>query len=224
MRKLTINLPKYRLDLKVIKRRSKDLQKPLIPSFSQIKKTKSGNKVSRFFRYIFEDKRIQKILGTNIALVILATSFVPKDTFGEEIPENTIVTETSVPVSTEKGIQYPVQEVKITQGFKIFHPGIDLDGITGDPIRPIKAGYVEAISKSRYAYGNAIIVNHGDKLTSLYAHLSKILVTEGQEVTINTVIGEMGATGRSFGDHLHLEIRDNGIPINPMSILPYPKI
>ena len=224
MRKLTINLPKYRLDLKVIKRRSKDLQKPLIPSFSQIKKTKSGNKVSRFFRHIFEDKRIQKILGTNIALVILATSFVPKDTFGEEIPENTIVIETSVPVSTEKGVQYPVQEVKITQGFKIFHPGIDLDGITGDPIKPIKAGYVEAISRSKYAYGNAIIVNHGDKLTSLYAHLSKILVAEGQEVTINTVIGEMGATGRSFGDHLHLEIRDNGVPINPMSILPYPKI
>lgn len=224
MKKLTINLPKYRLDFRVTKRRGITIDKPLIPSLSQIKNTKTGSKVSRFFRHIFEHKRIQKILGTNIALMVLATSFMPKNTLGEEITENTLITESSIPVSTEKGVQYPVENIKITQGFKIFHPGIDLDGLTGDPIRPIKAGFVEAISRSKYAYGNAIIINHGNKLTSLYAHLSKILVSEGQEVTINTIIGEMGATGRAFGDHLHLEIRDNGTPINPTSILSFPKI
>jgi len=224
MRKLTINLPNHRLDLKVTKRRGKTIDKPLIPSLSQIMNIKSGSKVSRFFRYIFEHKRIQKILGTNIALMVLATSFVPNNTLGMETTETSIVTETSIPISTEKGVQYPVEEIRITQGYKLFHPGIDLDGITGDPIKPIKAGFVEAISRSKYAYGNAIIVNHGNQLTSLYAHLSKILVSEGQEVTINTVIGEMGATGRSFGDHLHLEIRDHGTPINPTSILSYPKI
>lgn len=224
MTKLTLNLPKYRLDLKIIKRRGEIIEKPLISSLSQIKNTKSGNKVSRFFRYIFENKRIQKILGTNIALLMIASSYLPKPASGEEIVENSIITETNIHVSTEKGVQYPVEEVKITQGFKIFHPGIDLDGLTGDPIKPIKAGFVEAISKSKYAYGNAIIINHGNQLTSLYAHLSKILVAEGQEVTIHTVIGEMGATGRSYGDHLHLEIREHGVPINPTSILPLPKI
>lgn len=224
MKKLTINLPKYRLDLKVIKRRGEEIEKPLIPSLSQIKNIKSGSKVSRFFRHIFENKRIQKILGTNIALMVLATSFMPTNTLGDEITESSIVAETSVSISTEKGVQYPVENIRITQGYKIFHPGIDLDGITGDPIKPIKAGFVEAISRSKYAYGNAIIVNHGNQLTSLYAHLSKILVSESQEVTINTVIGEMGTTGRAFGDHLHLEIRDHGTPINPTSILPYPKI
>jgi len=224
MRKISINLPKHRLDLKVIKRRSENISKPLIPSISQIKKTKSGNKISRFFRHIFENKKIQKIFGTNIALMVLATSFIPKDTLGQEPSENIVIAEATIPMVTEKGVQYPVEEVKITQRFSVFHPGIDLDGVTGDQIKPIKAGYVEAISYSKYAYGNAVLVNHGNKLTSLYAHLSKILVTEGQEVTINTVIGEMGATGRAYGDHLHLEIRDNGTPINPSSILPMPKI
>jgi len=224
MKKLTINLPNYRLDLKVIKRRGISIEKPLMPSLTQIMNIKTGSKISRFFRHIFENKRIQKILGTNIALLVLATSFMPSNTLGNETTENSVIAEASIPVSTEKGIQYPVETVRITQGFKIFHPGIDLDGITGDPIRPIKAGFVEAISTSKYAYGNAIIINHGNQLTSLYAHLSKILVTEGQEVTINTIIGEMGATGRSFGDHLHLEIRDHGTPINPTSVLPFPKI
>ena len=224
MSKLTINLPNHRLDLKVTKRRGKTIEKPLIPSLSQIMNIKSGSKVSRFFRYIFEHKRIQKILGTNIALMVLATSFIPNDTLGMETTESSIVAETSISVSTERGVQYPVEQIRITQGYKLFHPGIDIDGITGDPIKPIKAGFVEAISRSKYAYGNAIIINHGNQLTSLYAHLSKILVSEGQEVTINTIIGEMGATGRSFGDHLHLEIRDHGTPINPMSILPYPNI
>jgi len=117
-------------------------------------------------------------------------------------------------------IQYPVEPVKITQGFGFFHPGIDLDGLTGDKIRPIKSGVVEAVSYSKYTYGNAIIVNHGDDLTSLYAHLSKIDVSEGDSVTTDTVIGEMGATGHASGDHLHLEIRDSGRAINPFTILP----
>ena len=227
MKKIIIQIPKYRLDVRIIKRRTRTIEKPLLPSISDIKRTKSGNKVSRFFRHIFEHKKIQRIFGTNIALMVIATSFIPSNTLGSEQQieeEINVISETAVALNTEKGVQYPVENVKITQGYKIFHPGIDLDGITGDPIKPIKAGFVEAISRSKYAYGTAVIINHGNQLTSLYAHLSKILVTEGQEVTINTIIGEMGATGRAYGDHLHLEIRDNGVPINPTSVLPFPKI
>ncbi len=227
MKKIIIQIPKYRLDVRIIKRRTRTIEKPFLPSISDIKRTKSGNKISRFFRHIFEHKKIQRIFGTNIALMVIATSFIPNNTLGSEQQieeEITVISETAVALNTEKGVQYPVENVKITQGYKIFHPGIDLDGITGDPIKPIKAGFVEAISRSKYAYGTAVIINHGNQLTSLYAHLSKILVTEGQEVTINTIIGEMGATGRAYGDHLHLEIRDNGVPINPTSVLPFPKI
>ena len=219
MIQLSLNLPKYRLHLHLVKRRGADLDLPLFPKLDDIKKTRSGNKLSRFFRHVFEHKNIKRVFGANMALVIMATQFIPNIPPSVEA-EETIIRETETPITTIRDVQYPVKEVRITQGYSFFHPGLDLDGVTGDEIKSIKSGKVEAISYSKYAYGNAVLVNHGNKLTSLYAHLSKIEVNEGEEVTTLTKLGEMGATGRSFGDHLHLEIRENGIPINPYSVLP----
>jgi len=221
MLKLTLNLPKHRLQLKLAQRRGPSVEKePLFPELEMIKNSRSGNKVSRYFRHIFEHKSIRRILGTNLAIALIATSFVPTNVFANTEAEQAVIGEITTPLTTEKSAKYPVEIVKVTQGFRLFHPGIDFDGLTGDPIRPIKKGRVEDISTSRYAYGNAIIVNHGNQITTLYAHLSKIYVQEGQEVGTDTIIGEMGSTGRASGDHLHLEIRDHGIPINPYSVLP----
>lgn len=224
MQKINLNLNKHRLTIQIVRKRKADYEKPLLPSLEEIQKTKKGSKFSRFFRYVFEQKKVSKFLGTNLAIALLASSFLPNQALDNSVPETVVMAEENVTLTTIKNIQYPVEKISITQGYRLFHPGIDLDGITGDPIKPIKGGFVEDISRSKYAYGNAIIVNHGGGLTSLYAHLSKILVTVGQTVDTNTVIGEMGATGRAFGDHLHLEIRNNGVPVNPSTILPYPKI
>jgi murein DD-endopeptidase MepM/ murein hydrolase activator NlpD len=224
MQKINLNLKKHRLTIQIVRKREADYDKPLLPSMEDIQKTKKGSKISRFFRYVFEQKRVSKILGTNLAIALMASSFLPNQALDNSVPETTVMAQENVTLTTIKNIQYPVEKVSITQGFAFFHPGVDLDGITGDPIKPIKGGTVEDISRSKYAYGNAIIVNHGGGLTSLYAHLSKILVTVGQVVDTDTIIGEMGATGRSFGDHLHLEIRNDGVPINPSSVLPFPRI
>jgi murein DD-endopeptidase MepM/ murein hydrolase activator NlpD len=220
MTNLTLNLPKYRLHIRLAKRRGGPIDKPLFPELETIKNVRRGNKLSRYFRHIFEHKDIRKILGANMALVIVASSLLPTNIFADTPEEETVIAEAVIPLTTEHSVQYPVESVKITQGYTLFHPGIDFDGITGDSVRPIKNGIVEAVSRSKYAYGNAIIVNHGNKLTSLYAHLSKINVLEGDGVTTDTIIGELGATGHASGDHLHLEIRDNGRPVNPSTILP----
>jgi len=220
MIKITLNLPKHRLHLSLAKRRGGSVEEPLFPEFETIKNFRTGNKISRYFRHIFEHKDIRKLLGTNLALVLIASSFAPTNVFADAEAEQNVVGEATTPLVTERSAQYPTETVRITQGYRLFHPGLDLDGLTGDPIRPIKAGRIEAISRSRYAYGNAVVIDHGNKITSLYAHLSKILVVEGQEVTTNTVIGEMGATGRASGDHLHLEIRDHGVAVNPVTVLP----
>lgn len=195
----------------------------LLPKIDEIKRKRAGNKFSFLFRHIFEHKNIKKILGTNIALAAILTAGIPATQVSAATMSGTpdsAVIQNLVQFTTQKGIKYPVKTVSITQGFRTFHPGIDLDGITGDPITPIMPGRVEAIQYSRYAYGNAIIINHGNDLTSLYAHLSKILVKAGDEVSPTTVIGLMGATGHATGDHLHLEIRDHGVPINPFTVLP----
>src|SRR3989304_3575245 len=171
-------------------------------------------------RKVFGHKNLKVLLGGNLALMLIAASFIPTNAFGEGPVEENIVVENKINLTTKVVVQYPVEKIKITQGFRTFHPGLDLDGETGDKIRPIEDGVVAIISRSRYAYGNAILIDHGDSISSLYAHLSKILVYEGQNVDTNTVIGEMGATGRANGDHLHLEIRKNGVPVNPYTILP----
>lgn len=222
MFKLALNLPKYRLlfESRIIKRRASAFNEPLIPTRKHISKYRGGHTVSRFFRYVFEHKKIRRVLGTNLALMVVATSFVPTNKAEDIQISDAVVTTGQTQLNTEKSVQYPVHPVSVTQGFKVFHPGIDLDGVTGDPIYPIKPGTVEAISHSKYAYGNAVIINHGDQITSLYAHLSKIEVSEGQEVGFTTEIGKMGATGHASGDHLHLEIRDHGRPINPYTLLP----
>lgn len=220
MIQLSINLPKKRrLNLSLVKRRSSADEKPLFPNIGEVRRAKKGSKFSRYFKLIFEHERVKKIFGVNAAFMIAASSFMPQQISGKEL-EQTVIQATEIPLTTEISVRYPVDEVKISQGYYFFHPAYDLDGITGDSIYPIKNGVVEEIQYSKFAYGNAVYVNHGGGFVSLYAHLSKINVQKGDVVTTYDVIGEMGNTGRSFGDHLHLEIYENGKNINPYTILP----
>jgi len=225
MNKMSINLPLgRRLDLQLVTRHGLDVEKdPILPSIKRLRRLHGGSLMTRFFRLIFEHKWSKKILGANFALAIMLGSILPStinaDTAFEADGEAAVIS-TQISLKTEVGIQYPTEEVKINQGYHLFHPGIDYDGEIGDPVFPIMPGYVESIDQSRFAYGNSIILRHGDSVTSLYAHLSKILVEEGQTVDLKTVIGEVGSTGHSTGSHLHLEIREDNYPINPNSILP----
>ena len=222
MTKTSINLPiKWRLDIKIVKKRKNLDEKPLIPNLGVLRRAKKGNKASRFFRHIFEHKRIKKLLGANLAAIVIATSFFPTNsvaTSGEL--EEAIVGQNEISLVTERVIRYPVKNVFINQGYRLFHPGIDFDGVMGDEVFPIKNGVVEDIDYSRFAYGNAIIVKHDDGMTSLYAHLSEVFINKGDSVDTNTVIGSVGSTGRSTGSHLHLEVRNNGYPVSPYSVLP----
>jgi murein DD-endopeptidase MepM/ murein hydrolase activator NlpD len=71
-----------------------------------------------------------------------------------------------------------------------------------------------------WGYGKHIIIDHGNNITSVYAHLDKIFVVPGQEIkTTDQVIGNEGSTGWSTGPHLHFEVRVFGIPVNPRTFL-----
>ena len=69
-------------------------------------------------------------------------------------------------------------------------------------------------------YGNYIVIDHGDGLRSLYAHLSQFVAGAGQFVSRGQLIGRIGSTGYSTGPHLHFEVREHGVLRNPLNYLP----
>lgn len=98
------------------------------------------------------------------------------------------------------------------------HTGIDIGADEGQLVQTVAGGTV-ILADWNGGYGKCVIIDHGDGTSSLYAHNSEILVTEGQVIPAGTVISQVGSTGYSTGPHLHFEIRVNGVPVNPMDYL-----
>jgi len=109
---------------------------------------------------------------------------------------------------------------RISQGFAWYHKAIDIankdapDILAADGGTVVIAGWVAPT-----AYGNHVVIDHGNGFATLYAHMSQIYVSVGQKVARGQAIGKMGSTGRSTGVHLHFEIRQNGSTQNPLNFL-----
>jgi murein DD-endopeptidase MepM/ murein hydrolase activator NlpD len=121
-----------------------------------------------------------------------------------------------------------VGEVETTSGFGVrvdpflrapaMHTGLDFRGGLGDPVRATAAGTVTQTGWNG-GYGKMVEVDHGNGLSTRYAHLSSFEVKEGQTVRIGQVVGRVGSTGRSTGPHLHYETRIDGEAVDPQKFL-----
>jgi len=98
------------------------------------------------------------------------------------------------------------------------HTGVDIAAGFGTPIRACKAGKV-VIAGWQGGYGNAVVLDHGGGMGTLYGHQSTIAVVVGQNVAAGAVIGYVGSTGNSTGPHLHFEVRLGGTPVDPVPYL-----
>lgn len=109
----------------------------------------------------------------------------------------------------------------ITQYAYYWHPGaIDIGIPLTTPVTAADDGTVSYAGWDTTGYGNTVLITHGDGLTSRYAHLTEIKVTVGQGIHKRDLVGLSGSTGHSTGPHLHFEVRRNGAPVDPMTLLP----
>ena len=98
------------------------------------------------------------------------------------------------------------------------HRGVDLAVPVGTPIRAMKAGRVR-LAGVLGGFGNVVILDHGGRLETVYAHLSRIDVRAGEEVGHEQIIGLSGRSGNATGPHLHFEIRRRGNAEDPVPLL-----
>jgi hypothetical protein len=96
------------------------------------------------------------------------------------------------------------------------HQGIDFTAPRGSAIQATGDGTVISVKSSRVGYGNSVIIDHGYGFTTLYGHMSRILVNVGDKVVKGEKIGEVGNSGTSTAPHLHYEVRIKGNPVDPI--------
>lgn len=141
------------------------------------------------------------------------------------VPGKIHIGTTPVPKGVGSGyFSWPLSGARISSHFGprwgSVHTGVDLAIGMGTPVKACDEGKVIFAGWNSGGYGNLIKVDHGNGYQTWYAHLSKIYVKNGEAVSKGEVIGAVGSTGNSTGPHLHLEVRTNGVPKNPLRYLP----
>ncbi|MCB0236291.1 MAG: M23 family metallopeptidase, partial [Anaerolineae bacterium] len=109
---------------------------------------------------------------------------------------------------------------RITQGYYSYHPAIDIGAPLGTTAVAGDEGIVAVAGWSNVGYGNYVVIRHPDGYVTLYGHLSRIDVSQGDYVARGQQIGAVGSTGRSTGPHLHFEVSTGGRNYNPLQYLP----
>lgn len=103
--------------------------------------------------------------------------------------------------------------------YQVFHTGIDIASKLDEPVNPAMDGTVIYAGEIFWGFGKHVIIDHGNNVTTIYAHLNKIYVFKGQKVSTSDVIGGQGQTGWATGVHLHFQVNVYGIPVNPRVFL-----
>ncbi len=97
------------------------------------------------------------------------------------------------------------------------HTGIDIDAPIGIEVKAALDGVVMLVDEQNQDFGKVIVLRHANDVRTVYAHLSEILVKEGDQVKQGDIIGKTGDTGKATAPHLHFEVWENGKPVDPLT-------
>ncbi|MCP3992093.1 MAG: peptidoglycan DD-metalloendopeptidase family protein [Actinomycetia bacterium] len=159
------------------------------------------------------------------------TAYAAEDSAIQKLIADTAATPVAVPAPAEPsllGYQWPVvgrisspfgYRIHPVYGTRKLHSGLDVAAPGGTPVTAASGGVVIS-SGWRGGYGNTVIIDHGAGISSLYGHLSQLIVPVGAIVDRGDIVGLVGATGTATGNHLHFEIRLGGVATDPRPYLP----
>jgi murein DD-endopeptidase MepM/ murein hydrolase activator NlpD len=135
---------------------------------------------------------------------------------------------TTVPEQYSGAMRWPLDAYIVSSEYGErwgkLHKGMDMAAHVGEPVYAIADGEVIYAGDGLTGYGNVVIVRHDRKTTSLYAHNSELKVKLGDQVTKGALVALLGNTGHSTGPHVHFEIRDGDVAVNPRNVLPKSKL
>jgi murein DD-endopeptidase MepM/ murein hydrolase activator NlpD len=123
----------------------------------------------------------------------------------------------AAPVNAEISDAFGVERV-FNGSVQSTHQGLDFRVPSGTPVAAVNSGRV-LLARPLFFEGNCVVIDHGQGLLTLYLHLSKFSVKEGDDVSKGQPIGLSGGTGRATGPHLHLAVRWQGVYLNPQVLL-----
>ncbi len=186
----------------------------------------TSHPLSKFFRPMFEKRSLKAALGGAISVTTLASGmFILPGDQSVMAMANIQPFDQNVVIETKKTLVnvLPIN-TGVSQEFHLGHPGMDITAPLGSKIYPLKDGVVVLMSFTKWDYGRSVVIDHGNGLMTRYAHMGKIFVEEGERVTTDMALGEVGLTGRTTGPHLHIEIMKDGRTVNPRAYLTLDKV
>lgn len=220
---ITVETIKWANDLKS-ERLSLDQELKIPPVTGVVHKVRQGETVYLIAQKYKTDA--QKIVNFPF------NDFVDLDTFALSVGQTLIVPDGVMPEAPAIAKKVPVPVVSgpggqlawptggsITQYPVWYHMALDIANKEAPGIASSCTGKVSSVEYLKYAYGHNVIINCGEGITTLYAHLSDIYVKTGDSVSRGQILGRMGSTGRSTGTHLHFEVRKDGMTVNPLPYL-----
>jgi len=202
-------------------------------SYIPKKSTKKINYNNSLYKYPFAIGGPENDFDAELERVLVEKKLSDPEYIERELEKNKFTNQVEYLMILEKltktlPLSKPMKHYYISSGFghridpmtRRLTPHRGLDFVGSFQAKIISPSPGKVVLARRFSdYGNAIVIDHGNGVTTRYGHLSKIKVQEGQRVVMGEVIGLQGSTGRSTGNHLHYEVRYKNVPLNPKRFL-----
>lgn len=172
----------------------------------------------KFPRLVFNTPPSSPVAGKDLAPALMDENKILRELVAPRSTSTPPKPKFILPLSVKYTVSAPFGEKRVTESGEVRHLGTDFAAPKGTEIFSIADGKVAAAYKGTL-YGNTVVVDHGERVYSLYLHMDSIAVKEGEKVVQGQKVGTLGNTGYSTAAHLHLSLKINGVSVDPLRFI-----